>query len=346
MDVIHVGAGSHDLNNLSDATGTTVADNHLMIRGMNGIDVHSSHVYNSHATASKVLTVTGDHVAVYGMYFSNIGQTDPSVTLLNVQGDYTSVLHSLFVQAPPAASGTGILFDNGSSKNLVSDVIITGIVDYGIQTNDTLQLKMINTDITNSGTGFYVAGASDRSIQVSDCNIDDNTLGVKLDNTTGEHTVFKDVSLVHNTTPIDDDCAYGESEWVNTFVGGVHDQVYPTTDGVSCDTGDGTWTWTANPTTIIPAATLTEPFILTGINIQSHNAAQIYKVELFAGAVTATNSLGIYEFLLGDTGDKKAAPFYIQSAIAVPANSIVGAKVMSSTDGVDNVTLTLSYRQL
>lgn len=340
MDVIHVGAGNHDLDNGSDGTGTTISLDHVTIYGMDGTGVRSTLFYNSNAAASKVLTLTGDNISVNGVTFNNIGQTDPNVTLLNVQGSYTGVNKCLFVQAPPAVSGTGILFDGGSSRNVVDEVIALGLVDYAIQTNSAQQINILNSQLNQSGVGLAIDGATDSSILVQGCSLVSNTIGVRLNNTTGTSVSFLDTHLRSNTNQVDDDSDWGETNYDEVHVSDLADAVYPLTTATTCSTGDGAWVWTAAATSIIPASTVTEPFIVTRVNVTDANAAQVYKIELLYGEVTANVSAGIFEFY-----SDKSADVEIEVGTVFPANSIVGVKVMSSTAGVDTLDITLSYQE-
>ena len=340
MDVIHVGAGDHDLDNGSDGNGTTISTDHVTVYGMDGTGVRSTKFYNGDASAAKVLTLTGDNISVNGVFFSNIGQTDPNVTLLNVQGDYCGVNKCLFVQAPPAASGTGILFDNTTSKHVVEDNILLGLIDHAIRLNSAQQINIINTAMRQSGVGLAIDGATDSNVLVQDCSIADNTLGVRLDNTSGTSITFLESHLRGNTTNTDDDCDWGEVNYDEVYVSGLYDVVYPLTTATTCSTGDGAWVWTAAATTIIPASTVTEPFIVNRINVTDANAAQVYKLELLYGEATADQSAGIFEFYTD-----KSADVEIDLREVIPANSIVGVKLMSSTAGVDDLDITLSYQE-
>jgi hypothetical protein len=140
--------------------------------------------------------------------------------------------------------------------------------------------------------------------------------------------------------------AYGAT-WLETITeSGRHGATYPTTAGTGCNTGDGAWTWTAAPTTVIPKETITTPFKITAMHFQSWTDSQTYKVELLYGQNSANISLGIFEVTLGDTGVKGKVDVALPLAIYVPAYSMVGVKVMSNKVGIATLTMTLGYEGL
>ena len=65
-----------------------------------------------------------------------------------------------------------------------------------------------------------------------------------------------------------------------------------------------------------------------------------YQVELFYGEATANTSLGTYEFY-----SDKSADIEITIDRAIPANSIIGARVRSEGGGSDTVNMSISYQE-
>ena len=106
FDVIHVGAGDHDLDNGSDATGTTISVDHVSVRGQEMLSVGHARLINSAASVTNVLIGTGDGLDLQYVEFDQSSETDTDATLLNIQGDNCSISNSNFLQSA-GASGTG-----------------------------------------------------------------------------------------------------------------------------------------------------------------------------------------------------------------------------------------------
>ncbi len=343
MDVIYVGAGAHDLNNGSDGTGTSVSDNYLQIIGMGNHMGIGSKLVNSHASASKILTLSGNSIVVENILFNNSAQADKNVIFLTLSGvDQAVIDKNYFVNAPGDGGGTGLKIESSCLNLTVSMNWFTNCIDYGIHINGLYGAEFKDNKFFKGGTGIYMQGTSDSGILFEHLDLMGFTTAINIAALSAVSNRFKDTYFCKNTTNITDVSAYDTIRWINVDGGNVVNATYPATDGVALDTGDGVWVWSAMQD-IIPEDTITTPFKIVGINVQDWSAAQIYKINLFVGDTTPTESLGIFEIRLGDPADKKAHVININLEKALPSNATVGAKVMSSTAGVDSVTVTLNY---
>lgn len=343
-DVIYLGAGEHNTDNGSDATGTTISNDYVKIKGVSGF-THTK-LYNGAASADYVLRVTGDNFVIEDITFSNGGQADQEVVYLNLREGPTEINRCIFLQVA-GASGTGILLDNSSLSHLIRECRFNGIVSYAIQINGSSGINMERLWICDSGNGINVAGENDSIVTLIDSFIGGNTTGINISGTNVTLTSWKGISFCANTTNVTDNGAYGESHFEEIYATYKRTVIYPENAGTSVSTGDGLWTWTAAPTTLIPVDTVTSPFIITDLNVQSYDVSQTYKIEIFYGEATADISLGIFEFTVGSSiaGARNTINLNFKEGV-IPANSIVGAKLKSSTAGVDSIVITLSYKTL
>lgn len=348
-DIIYLGEGTHDTNNASDANGTTISVNGVTINGMGSPGAANATLANSYATAATVLKVTGDGFNLHTVNFDNTGQTDEDVVFLHINSSYGgSISNARFAQGASASTGTGILFDGGSEAYCLADLVFQNIKSYGIQTNGMTYICGRRLHFVKGGTGISIEGASDGEFLFTDTEIEQLTTGVSITGASVTSINFTNVIFTHNTTNISDSGAWDETHFQNARAAHKKILTYPAGAGVSVDTGDGAWTWTANPTTIVAASTITNPFYITAVNVQTADASQTFKIELFYGESTADTSIGVYEFTVGAA----AAGLWVWIMLhqvaktAIPANSIIGAKLMSSTAGVDSATITISYEEL
>ena len=345
-DIIHVGPGDHELDNLSDATGTTIAAKYVVVVGSNytGFGHPSSRLVNGDAAATKVLTVTSDGFAMENILFNADDQADTDVTHLTLSGVDGANLRRVHIHQSVGAAGIGILIDTASTSFGLDELHIHGLLTYGIQTNSATDLVMINSIVSNCGKGIYISGgADDDDIHIHNFEFSENTTGIEtVAATLGIH--LQEPKFIHNTVNVVDGGAWDELHITRPEFSHRIELTYPVEVGVSVNTGDGAWAWTAAATTIIAADIIDKPFIIESVNIQSADASQTYKLELLYGDATADTQAGIFSFSVGPNVTGKTADIKMQSAI--PTNSIVGIKLMSSTAGVDTIVVGISYIQI
>lgn len=346
QDVIWLGAGFHDLNNGVDATGTTLSADHIRIEGISCDWAASSKLGNSHATATHVLTVTGDNFEVDRAYFSNTGQTDENVIFLTLTGvDGAQINRCRFVQdGAVAVSGTGILLDGSSARVKIEGVRASFIQGVALDIPTADRVLVEDSCIIYCTTGIAI-GSSRNFFEVKNVTFDWATTGVTIGAST-DHAKMTNCSFTHCTTNITNSGVYDGLHVSDIEVSHPSKKVYPATTGTSVSTGDGVWTWTAAATTIIPKDAITKIFAITGVNVQDYDASQTYKVQLFYGENAANIDMGIYEFTVGATIAGQRAMVSFDIAIPIPNNSIVGMKLMSSTAGVDSIVVTLNYEEI
>jgi len=344
---LYLSGGAHETNNVSDATGTTISTNYVRIFGMNNeLGNPTTRLVNGHAAATHVLTLTGNYISVNNVSFTNSDQADKNVIMLRIRAAYNDVQRCTFLNSTGDGGGTGILVDNNAAGVYLTDNQFFSMIDSGIEIGAATDIILARTNFYSGGKGLYLSHASTDRISIQDSEFLGLTTGIDY-SAAAANSLYLIRSYFGNcTSNVAAVAAYGTTWFESITESGRDGNTYPLTDGVECSTGDGAWTWTAAATTIIPKETLTKPFKLTSVNFQAWNAAQTYKIELLYGKDSANISLGIFEITLGDTAAKAKVDSPLRLDIYVPAYSMVGAKVMSSTAGVDSVTITLGYEPL
>jgi len=341
LDVVYLGVGSHNLDNLSDATGTTISSDYVNIVGV-GLNRHDAKLVNSDGAPTHVLILTGGHV-----YIKNVGFVEDDTIQLDIRSSDNMVDNCEFKMTGGAGVGTGVKISNSSDDNYVLNSHILRIPDYGIHTDGTTELTIKDNFISTCGTGVHVDGAADSDFLVTNNHIDFNTTGVLISGATVSNLEFSNISFLHNTTNLSDTSgAWDSSHWENISSDHMVSAILPANGGTTVTTGDGVWTWTAAPTTIIAADVITTPFIITNINVQVYDADQTYKINVFYGEAVANISLGIYEFTVGATNRGITSPAMNLTAARIPSNSIIGIETMSSTADTDDLDVTFTFDAL
>jgi hypothetical protein len=362
---IYVGAGQHDLNNGSDANGTTIPCDYVRIQGMGSdeeIGQHSQFI-NSRNPADYVMRITGTRVTVANVAFDNSGQLDKEVTHINVRGSWATLRDIIFRQATGDGNCTGVLIDNGANTTSFQHIRFRKLAGYAINVNDATRVFGNNLLFYLGGTGIYFSHANSANSYWKDMDFYQMTTGVNVGNAASTDHNFQNVNFSQCTTNVVQSGAYNATHWDHvTSVFGAIPLIYPTCDATCQAAADGAasggaaagvavaknanaGTW-GTKTTIIPASTITGPFYITGINVHSWNAAQVFVVQLFYGQVSATSNVGTWTLTLGDQADARAASTPTHLDAYIPGNSIVAARVMTDTDGSDSVTISLTYEKI
>jgi len=348
---LYLSGGSHDCDNGSDATGTTISTNAVHICGAQPSSANpATRLVNSRAAgaagATHVLRITGTGILISDVAFGNYDQTDKNVIMLNVRSNYVEVSACSFTSVAGDGGGTGILVDNSALGTFIYHCTFFGVIDSGIEFGAATDAILSNNNFYAGGKGIYLSSASADRITVQDCEFLGLTTGLDYAAAAASSLYFVRLYFGNCTANVAAVADYGDTFLESITESGRHSNTYPATAGTECATGDGAWTWTAAPTTAIPGDTLTKPFRLTTVNFQDWSAAQTFKLELLYGDGAATISLGIVEVTLGDPAAKSKIDSALQVNVYLPAYSLVGVKVMSSTAGVDSVTITLGYELL
>jgi hypothetical protein len=348
-DVIYVGAGDHDLNNGSDATGTTISDNYFHIIGVGNSIGGAARLVNSANPATHILRVTGVGGIVENVIFGNTGQPDPNVIMLNIREDFNTVEHCTFTQEPADGGGTAVLIDNSATRVNVMTSEFYNILDAAIKTDGTSMTVISDNTLLKGGKGIYITNAADTDIYIRSLHITGMTTGIEISNgaTTGTH--FADIYFQDNVSDVTDSGAYAGSHWSAISTTLQTTEIYPAGAGVAITKDKAAWTWGDAAVEIIPASTIPRAFKITGMNVQTWSSEQTFKLQLLHGQVTPSELLGVYELTVGDPTPASRRPTTVNPMfkdIYVPANAAVGAKIMTSTAGSDSITITLSYEQL
>ena len=352
--MVYVGAGLHDLNNGSDANGTTIDKNYVQIQGVGASDAigQPSVLMNSRLVVAGgvdyILRVTGNQFSAVGIVFDNTAQNDKNITMLNMRGSYSTIKDCLFRQNIGDGGGTGILADNAAVSMTVAHSRFRRVIDYGINVNDFTRVYLEDgTRFLTCGIGLYLSHANAGTIVTDHTEFYDNTTAMNLTAGQANKQYYVHTTFANNATNITDFSAYGGAVFfADVIEAGIHRNTYPAGAGVDVAKDAAAWAFGLY-VDIIPAGTIKKPFRLETINLQNWSAAQTFKIELFYGSVTpGTTSLGVYEVVCGDPATKSKTNINLFINTMIPAYATLGAKLMSSTDGVDSITVTLGYELL
>jgi hypothetical protein len=275
-----------------------------------------------------------------------ISQALTNVIQLRIRASYNDVQRCTFHSGGGVGAETGILVDNSAANVYLFDDQFFNLITSGIEIGAATDIVTARTNFYRGGKGLYLSSASADRIFIQDTEFLGLTTGVDYVSAAANNLYLIRTYFGNCTNNVAAVAAYGTTFLEDITESGTHSNTYPLTDGVQCDTGDGIWAWTAAPTTVIPKETLTKPFKITAIHFQSWNAAQIYKIEVLYGKDSANISLGTFEVVLGATGATSKIDSPLPLDVYIPAYSMVGLKVMSSTAGVDNVVVTIGYELL
>lgn len=342
QDVIWLSPEDHDCDNGSDATGTTVTAKNVRIVGSGGRHDFASRLFNTAAAVTHVLQVTNGRFSIEGVRFTQDDQLDVDATYLTISNNRSNVILCHFKSDPASTADIGILYDSTSRFHYLEHVHIDDFQTAGIRTNDANQIEGYELHFHDNAVAMDITHADDEAYEFHNLIIKDNVTGVAI--AAGAFDIgFCETIFFGNTTNIVDNGTYGGVCLQGTELGLTGTLTYPANAGVTITGNAAAWTQ-GNLTQIIPASTITTPFYITGFNIQSSTANNIYKLELFYGEATGDNSLGIYEFV--DVAGASNPPPTSISFQSLPSNSYVGAKIASSSGGGDNAVITLNYKAL
>jgi hypothetical protein len=135
QNTIFLGAGIHDTDNGSDATGTTISTDYVRIKGFGESDEigQSSQLANSDGGATHILRITGSRFSISHVVFDQSAQADKTAIHLNIRGDYSTVRDCLFRQTTGDGSNTGILMDNSKASYTVEGCRFRRLEGSGIE---------------------------------------------------------------------------------------------------------------------------------------------------------------------------------------------------------------------
>ncbi len=360
---IHVAGGVHDLNNGLDGTGTTISVGYVHIQGENPVGAvgQASRLVNGHASATKVLTLTGNYCTVEGIDFDNSDQTDTGVTFLNIQGNYTIVQDNLFRQVAADPDGTGILYDKGSGAAPVSLSInncrFRRIKDYGLRIDNASRLYARDNQFVNCGVGIYASSSSADETYWENTIFEYNTTAISLNTAAAKKHIFNSVHFVANTNNTNTFNAYTpDIVFREVYEADTMRYAYPLgTAGGAASTGyaavttaAGIQSWAYGAwATIIPINTITRPFKIVGISVHNWNSGQVYRLQLGYGSSDPgqTVPLGQYEFALPNPG-VNVVKTQASISVYVPAYAGIGGRIMTSSGANDELALALLIEEL
>ncbi len=342
QDDIWMSPEDHDTDNGVDGTGTDITAKNVRIVGSGITHQFSTRFFNGNASASIVIKASGHRIAFENLRFTQENKTDLNVIYLSITGSRSVVYYSDFRSATGATDDIGILYNSGSQYHYTFHCHFRNFKTAGIRTQESDHIEFTEMFFEANAIGMDFTHTNDGPFKISDALFKGCTVGIEV--AAGVVGVeFGDPIFIDNTTNVG---SVGDYDVLH-FIGGkvTHSVMgtYPVNTGVSVNTGDGAWVQSAL-TEIIPASTITTPFLVQRVNIQSATASNIFKLEFFWGVSSASvTSLGIFEF----QSDRRFGLLMIGiDASPFPANSYVGVKLASDTSGVDNAVITLSYQAI
>jgi len=345
MDVIYVGGGTHDLDNGSDATGTTITTDFTKVVGVCNTHAFCSVILNADAAATHVLQVTGDYFTLENMLVAQMDVADEDVTHLYITGKFINISYVEVRGAYGSTAGIGLQLVDNLGIGL-SNVNFINMETIGIELNNVKDLEADYLHIRDCAIGIETSGdTEDSGLLFEDIYFHECTTAISIGANSTDVIFYRPV-FVHNTDDVSDSSAYHELHVSSPKIMNPSPAILPANAGITVNGHNDAWSQ-GTLTQLIAADVITSPFIITGVNLQNATATNTYKLELFFGEATGDISLGIYEFTVGT--DFKGAFTPVNLSLAggiIPANSYVGAKVASSTGGTDNVVITVSYQTL
>lgn len=352
-DVLWLGEGEHDTDNGVDGNGTLIDKSGVGIVGLGNGWAGNARFVNSHASAAIVLRVGAVRgLTLHNMNFDNTGKTDENVIYLKISGATAgAITECRFRQESGAGGGTGILFDGNSDEFLLGNLDFSGIVDVGIKTNGMKNLLADRVHIVKGGTGIeFAGGANDEHLDFFDFKSHSLTTAVII-GASVDLVTFCEPCFIHNTTDIVDNGVFDGLHIFNAKYSHHEVKMYPaptpggpTSLGVACSSGDGIDTWGA-ACNLIPASTIGVPFTVTHLYAITATPTNTFRVKLYYGESTADTAVGEYQFIVGANIGIIQIPIfqpYVKDG-SIPSNAGLWAKVLSDTDGVDSVTLSVGY---
>lgn len=339
QDVIWMSPEDHDTDNGSDGTGTDITAKNVRIVGAGVTHQFSTRLFNGHATASIVITASGHRVTFENLRFTQENKTDKDVTYLNITGSRSVVSYCDFRSATGAISDIGIYYNGSSRYHFAEHVHLRNFTDAGIRTNGTDHLELTEMFFEANATGMDFTHVDDGPVKIESALFKNCTTGIDI--AVGVIGLeFDRPIFIDNTNAIGSVGDYDVLHLFRVILSHPTIGTYPASAGTTITGGAGAYAQGAL-TEIIPAATITDPFFLQGINIQTASSTDTCKLEIFYGenAGTAT-SLGVFEFISDRKVGVSVRGFDVS---AFPGNSYIGAKLATASGGGATVTLTLSY---
>lgn len=118
-------------------------------------------------------------------------------------------------------------------------------------------------------------------------------------------------------------------------------KVYPTlANGVQLTGAAGAWTLGAIAE-VVPANTITSPFDIHWLNVESASVADTFEVVIYQGPGASETEISRVRFTKSAAIDLQAG-IPIQTAILVP-NARISAACASASGGGDTITISLLY---
>jgi len=346
QDVIWLAPGAHDTDNGVDANGTDIDKDYVTIQGIPHKHLFSTQLVNSAASADYILKTTGSWITLVNLNLTNAAQTDKDlVANLWLSGGRVSLDTVKATFHATATTGDGILISGASMGYFLKHIHIEDSPESAIKINGASAVEGHEIYIDQCVTGIEFTGTNDDA-EFHKIYFHDATQAINVG--AGSTDInFDDVLFARCTGRVATAATYHQVHIYNFHITQSRQLTYPLNAGTTIAGGAAAYAQ-GNLTQIIPASTITGPFVITTVNLQAATASNTYKMELFFGESSGSvTSLGIYEFTVG-TDFKGAFPTVNFGLIAgiIPANSYIGAKVASSSGGADEIVVTIGYEPL
>ena len=340
QDVLWLSPEDHDTDNGSDGTGTDITAKNVRIIGSGDTHQFATRLFNGHATATIVLTLSGHRISLENLRFTQEDKTDVDVTYINITGNRSLIDTCEVRSATGATADIGILYSNGSQYHYVNHVHLRTLQTAGIRTAEADHIEFSELYFEANAIGMDFTHANDGPFFIDDSLFKNCTSGIEIAagviSVGYNRPMFLDCTANVGSAGDYDVLHMADLKTAHALVG-----VYPLGVGVTVTADAAAWT-RGNLTEIIPADTITTPFFLEGLNVQSASATESYQVKVFYGESSASNvSLGVFEFV---SDRKTGVSMNGLNVQAIPANSYVGIKLETSSTNADTCVLTFGYK--
>ncbi len=336
MTLVEISAGTHDIN----VTGNPSYAVNVHLRGAGK---HLTVIKNDHGSATAVIKFTS-FIKISDLTI-DCGTGEDGI-ILNGTGSNGSELKNIYIECDQLGAAADAIQLSGGVKFLeFHDVEIHGETTNttGLLTNQSLENEFHNIHIHDCLKGFNFTHTDDHDNQIKDALIEDCTTGITTAAGADNNHVIS-AMLVRNTTNVSDTGT--GTKWGDIILDVEHPEIFPITasTGVTLTSGTAN-TWDTNVATIMAGGTMTSPFKIIGLMIDTVSAANdMYFIRIGPGT-NGQATLDVIDVADGFHGGVKSIPAIpVTSGWIAPGQEIAGE--LQSESGADTCDVWLLLVQM
>jgi len=320
----------HETNyNINTADDPTWAANVILM----GTHRNWTSIKNTHASATSIMKLTGKSAAIDLNFHLGSGSVNG---LIMTRGGCRGY-NLQFIGKDLTGAATALWIDADSKRHAkLVDCNFLGHVTHmtALKVDQMAYSLFDNIRIHDCLVGIHIVGAaSDKNI-FSDIDLGDSALGLDIDAGSEQH--FREITLHHNTTNVDDEV--GDHEWTNIF-GSFPIIVLPDNlTGTTVNTNVAADTWGVD-TELLAAVGRDKPFRIVGIHTEP-SAAGWFSVR-FSADGGATH----YDVLLFDGTKREGIAAPSGTEFIFNKGTRISASAKSDTGG-DSVQIWLEIQEI